>query len=539
MKKLPTGISTFSEIIENNYIYIDKTEYLYKMVSKGKPYFLSRPRRFGKSLIISTFEELFKGNKNLFKGLYIYDKWNWNDSYPVLRLDFGNISHDNNEKLELSLIKYLNDSAKDFNVELEDINLLTDKFAELIKNIHKKTGKKVVVLIDEYDKAINTHFDNIELAIKNRDTLKNFYQALKSNDQHIKFLFITGISKFAKTSIFSDLNQIDDITIHPRYTGICGYTQEDIKSYFNEHISEITQLKDISEEYLLNSIKHWYNGYSWDGNNFLYNPFSILKFFDTGKLSNYWADTGTPKLLVDILKNADADLNILINKKSEFIGSFPNFDLEHIDFATVLLQTGYLTIKDEKSTDIQPSLFTTAIPNKEVEESLFSYILGIYTNRSAESVEPMTKKMLKYIYALDAENLQKQFEILLHKIPNITFGELKEKIEANYKILLISWMQLLGFDIEAEVMTLKGRLDAIVKHKDFVLIIEFKFSEEKSLEVMLNNAENQIIEKGYYKPYQNKNVIVLSIATQARDVRCKFKTLDEALKQYENIEKSN
>jgi len=530
MKKLPIGTQSFSILRTNNQIYADKTKYIYDMVESGRTYFLSRPRRFGKSLLVSTLEEFFKGNKELFKGLYIYDKVDW-DSYPVLRLDFGNITHNTSENLVKSLIKYLNDTAEEFGVELDDINLLTDKFAELIKKIHRKTKKRVVVLIDEYDKAISTHFDDIELAMKNRDVLKSFYQVLKSNDQHLKFLFITGISKFAKTSIFSELNQLNDITIHPRYSEICGYTQNDLEFYFKDYISKITELKDIGENYLLNSLKRCYNGYSWDGKNFLYNPFSILNFFDTGKLANYWADTGTPKLLVDILKTTDVDLNILVDKKSEFVGSFPNFELDNIGFATVLLQTGYLTIKKEESEDIKPSRFTTGIPNKEVEESLFSYILATYTNNVPESIEPMTKNMIKCIYAQDSECLQKYFEILLGKISNINYGYLKDNIEAYYKVLLISWMQLLGFDIESEVMTLKGRLDALLKTKEFILIIEFKFSETMSLDSMLAEGENQIIEKEYYKPYQDKNIVVLSVALQPKDIKCKFKTLEETLKQ--------
>ncbi|MDR2829549.1 MAG: ATP-binding protein [Methanobrevibacter sp.] len=530
MKKLPKGIPTFSEIIEDNYIYIDKTEYIYKMIDGGKLYFLSRPRRFGKSLLISTLGELFRGNKELFKGLYIYDKWDWDGRYPVVKLDFGNISHDTNKKLEISLIKYLNDTAKDFDVELDDVNLLTDKFAELIKKVHDKTGKRVVVLIDEYDKSISSHLDDIGLAKKNRDTLRSFYQVLKANDQYLKFLFITGISKFAKTSIFSDLNNVDDITIHPKYSKICGYSQKDLESYFDEYITEISTYNGMKKGDLLVAIKKWYNGYSWDGKNFLYNPFSVLKLLDTGDFANYWADTGTPKLLVDLLKTADVDMNILAEKKSEFVGSFPNFDLDNLDFATVLLQTGYLTIKDKNSHPLEPPIYTTAIPNKEVKDSLFSYILGVYTNHSTESVEPMTKSMLKYIYTQDEENLQRSFEILLHKIPNIVYGKIKHELEDYYKVLLISWIQLLGFDIESEIMTLEGRLDALVKHKDFVLIIEFKFDQEKSFESMFDDAGSQIIEMGYYKPYQNKKIIVLIIAFHPRNLRCKFKMLEDVLK---------
>lgn len=529
MKKLPIGMQTFSEMREKGYVYVDKTKYIHKLATTGKAYFLSRPRRFGKSLLLSTLEEFFKGNKELFKGLYIHDKGKW-DSYPVLRLDFTKLGHESPEILKSALDDFINMRAKDFSIELIS-KTLTSKFSELIEQIHKTTGKRVVVLIDEYDKAINNHFDDIELAKKNRDVLKSFYQALKGLDNDLRFLFIAGISKFAKTSIFSELNQLEDITIHPKYSEICGYSQEDLPFYFKDHILKVSESEKISKDYLLNSLKTCYNGYSWDGKNFLYNPFSILNFFSTGKLANYWADSGTPTLLIDILKTTDVDLNILANKKSEFVGSFPNFELDNISFATVLLQTGYLTIKKEESKDIRASRFTTGIPNKEVEESLFSYILATYTNNVPESIEPLTNDMIECIYTQDGEGLQKYFEILLGKISNINYGYLKDNIEAYYKVLLISWMQLLGFDIETEVMTLKGRLDALLKTKDFVLIIEFKFSETKSLDSMLNEGENQILEKEYYKPYQNKNIVILSVALQPKDINCKFKTLEEALKQ--------
>ena len=533
MKKLPQGISTFSKLIKNNYIYVDKTKYIYDMINEGEVYFLSRPRRFGKSLLVSTLEELFKGNKELFKGLFIYDLWNWNHDYPVIKLDFTKIGHKNPQVLETSLDDFINQKARDFSVNLIS-NTLTTKFAELIEQIHRKTGKEVVILIDEYDKPINNHLDDIELAKKNRDVLRNFYQVLKGNDENLRFLFITGITKFSKTSIFSDLNNLTDITIQEKYAKICGYTQNNLESYFKEYLLELSESTEMEYEDLLLAIKKYYNGYSWDGKNFLYNPFSILKLFYTKKFANYWAETGTPKLLVDLLKTTNVDLDILIKKEYEFKGTFPNFELENLDFHTVLLQTGYLTIKNEILRPPNSSLYIIGIPNKEVEESLFSYILGFYTNFSAESIEPMTKKMLTYIYKQDEAKLQKSLETLLHKIPNLIYGEFKNEIEAYYKVLVISWLQLLGFDIESEIMTLEGRLDALVKHKDLALILEFKYDDKKSFQTMLNEAENQIIKRGYYKPYQNMNISILTVAFKSREVKCKFKLLNELLKEYKN-----
>ncbi|WP_157078686.1 AAA family ATPase, partial [Methanobrevibacter filiformis] len=224
------------------------------------------------------------------------------------------------------------------------------KFTELIIRIHEKYGKKVVILIDEYDKAISSHLDDIEIAKGNRDVLRSFYQVLKPNDEHIHFIFVTGISKFTKTSIFSDFNNLDDITINPKYANICGYTQKDLEENFKEYIDEISENNDVSPEIILDLIKKWYDGYSWDGKNFLYNPFSILEFFNNGRFNNYWFDTGTPKLLIDLIDKKGVEEEVLVNKSATFSGTFPSFKLENLDFTTALLQTGYLTIKEEEKT---------------------------------------------------------------------------------------------------------------------------------------------------------------------------------------------
>ncbi|KZX10327.1 ATP-binding protein [Methanobrevibacter filiformis] len=279
MKKLPIGVATFSKIIEKNYSYIDKTKYIHKLINEGEIYFLSRPRRFGKSLLVSTLKNLFEGNKDLFKDLYIYDKYDWNQKYPVIHLDFANISHTSPEVLEISLNKFLNDTGRDNGIELEDVDLITDKFSELIKKVHDKYNKEVVILIDEYDKAISSHLDDIEIAKGNRDVLRSFYQVLKPNDQYIHFIFVTGITKFTKTSIFSDFNNLDDITINPKYVKICGYTQNDIGDVFKEHIDKISQNNNVTSEIIFGLIKKWYNGYSWDGENFLYNRGFVFNNF--------------------------------------------------------------------------------------------------------------------------------------------------------------------------------------------------------------------------------------------------------------------
>ena len=483
---------------------------------------MSRPRRFGKTLLVNTIEELFKGNKNLFKGLYIYDKWNWDENYPIIKLDFGEISHDSSENLKLSLIKFLKDTAINENIELEDIDLLPDKFSELIKKLHDKTGKKVVILVDEYDKPIIKHLDNISLANQNRDILSSFYQVLKGSDRYLRFVFLTGVSKFSKTSIFSELNNLDDLTIDASFSNICGYTQEELENCFQHYIEEFSQDNNISKESLLEIIKTWYDGYSWDGSTSLYNPYSILLLFKKKEFNNYWFDSGSPTFLVDIIMSNPHNIHTFLKPETKIVGSFPSFDFEKIDLNTILLQSGYLTIKDKKAVIGKLSEYLLDIPNKEVHDSFYSYLLSYFSNGSAESIQPMTEDMLNYIISGDENSLTKSFEILLNNIPSVLHAKIEDINEAYYHLLFSSWLQILGFDVSNEDRNLGGDADSILQIDDVVVIVEYKYSTKLSLDIMLKDGINQIKKKGYYKSYQNKNLIFVSIATKPREVACKI-----------------
>jgi hypothetical protein len=526
MKKLPAGISTFSKMIENDYIYVDKTQYIHEMVSTGEIYFLSRPRRFGKSLLVSTLEELFKGNKKLFKDLYIYDKWDWNEKHSVIHLDLGNIDYENPEMLKLSLEDFIMEIADEYAITLKK-RFLNSKFKELIQKICEKTGKKLVVLIDEYDKPIIDKISNIQVANDNREILSNFYQILKGTDKYLRFIFLTGVSKFSKTTIFSKLNNLTDITLNPKYSMICGYTKEELKEHFSEYIADFSKKNNIDTKSTFEIIKKWYNGYSWDGENLLYNPFSIISFLNSGEFNNYWFDTGTPRFLINIIKERDdnSDMGIFLNPVTTFAGSFPEFDIEQLDLTTTLLQTGYLTIKDKEIELGELPLYTIGIPNKEVDESFYAYLLGVYTNKTVGTVQPLAKKMLDYILKADEINLTKSLEVLLSNIPYILHQKIGDKNEAYYHILFLSWMKLMGFDIQGEIQTFKGRIDAVLKQKDEVVVIEIKYSENKSIDKLLNMAMNQIEEIEYYKPYQDKNITLLAIAFKEKEVGCKIKQM--------------
>ncbi|MBI4646807.1 MAG: AAA family ATPase [Bacteroidia bacterium] len=301
LKKLPFGKQCFADLIEENYLYVDKTEYIYKLISRGSIYFLSRPRRFGKSLTVSTLEEIFKGNKELFNGLYIYDKLDW-EKYPVINIDFSKIGYKDIGLYEAIDAK-LDDLAKSLNLTLTKKGISL-KFDQLIEQAAVKA--KVAILIDEYDKPIIDYIEKgqITKAVEHREILKNFYSILKGNDGNIKFLFITGVSKFSKVSIFSDLNHLTDITIDEDFACLTGITQNELITNFDTYIEEVCKTHQKSKDEIVQDIKDWYNGYCWHARSErIYNPFSLLNFFQKKDFTNYWFATGTPTFLINALKN--------------------------------------------------------------------------------------------------------------------------------------------------------------------------------------------------------------------------------------------
>ncbi|MDR0911831.1 MAG: AAA family ATPase, partial [Methanobrevibacter sp.] len=390
MKRLPKGMADFINIRENDYIYVDKTEYIYNMVAPGEKYFLSRPRRFGKSLLISTLEQLFEGNKKLFEDLYIYDKWDWNETYPVIHLDFGSRGRDSPEILTESLMYFLDKTAKKYGVEIDGINILSDKFETLIEEIAKKTNKKLVILVDEYDKAIIDNLSNLDVAEANRKILSEFYEVMKSMEKYIHFIFITGVSKFSKTSIFSKLNNLTDLTLDPEYSALCGYTQVDLEYHFYEHIQILANRLNYTYEKAMELIKLWYNGYSWDGETKVYNPYSTLILLSQKYFSNNWFTTGTPTFLIDLLKENN-DLEPIIKPIKVGKKAFEEFEPLEIKQLPLLFQTGYLTITNIEFDEMGDAKYTLELPNFEVEKSLLDYLLDVYANIDYINVKETVK----------------------------------------------------------------------------------------------------------------------------------------------------
>jgi Predicted AAA-ATPase len=366
-KKLPIGVQDFRILREENSVYIDKTEFIYNLTQEANYYFLSRPRRFGKSLLLSTIKELFQGSKELFEGLWIEDKWDWGKQNPVIHLSFAGT--DMRELgLNVALHNMLDRVAQHFDITL-DMQGNPSRLIEMLDKLNAKHGK-VVVLIDEYDKAIIDYIDDIPRANENRDILRDFYIVLKDNPQYLKFVFITGISKFSKVSIFSALNHLNDITLNDQYAGIAGYTQDDLESYFEANIKEAALKNDMAVEELLAAMKTWYNGYSWNAKTFLYNPFSILRFFSENRFDNFWFSTGTPTLLAVLARQQQFyDLDEIETD----ISSIETFDVEQLDPQAVMFQTGYLTVKKY---DRSSQIFTLSYPNYEVRKSFLAYMVS-------------------------------------------------------------------------------------------------------------------------------------------------------------------
>ncbi|QTA81533.1 AAA ATPase-like domain-containing protein [Desulfonema limicola] len=377
LQNLPIGDSSFESIRERNDLYVDKTRHIFQLISEGRYYFLSRPRRFGKSLTISTLRCLFQGRKELFKGLWIDENTNWQwKEHPVVLLDFNGISHDTPENLTCGLESSLKKTGQFNNIQLKE-SLIKEMFKELILSIHHKTSMPVVILIDEYDKPIIDHLGKgskaMETAKTNRDILKSFFGVIKDGDvsDALRFVFITGVSKFSRVSIFSELNNLDDITMNKNFAEMLGYTHEEVETCFSEYIRLFAEEYRISLEDIIEKLKLHYNGYRFSKKNIrVYNPFSVLKSLKEMEFKPYWFETGTPTFLVNLLKDTDFPVakieNLELDKQI-----FSVYDLERLQPEALLFQTGYITIKDV----YEDELYAFCYPNQEVKISFLKYLM--------------------------------------------------------------------------------------------------------------------------------------------------------------------
>jgi hypothetical protein len=473
-------------MIKGNYLYIDKTKDIYNLLaSGGQYYFLSRPRRFGKSLLVSTLKELFSGNRELFKGLWIYDKIQWK-KHPVIHLDFTRLELKDSSSLERSLLDFIDKTGTAYGVQL-DAPDYKSRFDQLIEKLSQQG--EVVILVDEYDKPIINHIENPETAKANRDVLKNLFGVLKGLDEYIRFVFLTGVSKFSRVSVFSDLNNLNDITIGAKHATIVGYTQDELTRYFDDRIDVFSQEPGMSREYLLEQLKLWYNGYSWDGKNFLYNPFSILNLFDKNQFGNYWFATGTPTFLINHIRSRNKPIMELEEVKVDE-SVFDSYDIESLEVVALLFQTGYLTIKTTTLEGVKP-FFTLSYPNLEVKESFFKHFLASYTNQGAGFLRGKIQEMAGLIKDGHTEQFLTGLKSLFAGIPSHIF--IKD-LEAYYHTVIYLVLKLLGVAIDVEVHTNKGRIDGVIQTANAIYVMEFKLGTAET-------AMAQIKEKKYYEKY--------------------------------------
>ena len=483
LKALPIGKSSFREIIEGNYAYVDKTEYALSMILQRGYYFISRPRRFGKSLFLDTLATIFSGDKALFEGLYIYERYDF-PKHPVIKISLNDGSFKSLEQLQQNLFEILQFNQRQLGVDCDHTLSLSGCFRELIHQAHKTYQAKVVVLVDEYDKPILDNIENTQLAQALRDELKGFYSVIKGADAYLQLVFMTGVSKFSKVSLFSGLNNLEDITLTPRYATLCGYTQHDIETVFAEHLKG----QDFDR------IRQWYNGYQWLGEG-VYNPFDILLFISNEfAYRNYWFSTGTPSFLLKVLEQNRYYLPNLerIIADDRLLDSF---DVGNIQFEPLLWQTGYLTISHTE-TLLDQVEYHLSIPNREVQQSLFG-VLAQYLADSDNSVQTINP-MLRALLHSDFETLKTQLISLYASIPyeHFTHSQMHQ-YEGYYVAVFYAYMKALGLEVIGEDVTDKGRIDLTMKLPDQILIIEFKVDA-----VSADQALAQIKDKNYAQKYQ-------------------------------------
>jgi Predicted AAA-ATPase/PD-(D/E)XK nuclease superfamily len=498
MKQLPIGEQNFAKIRSLDMLYVDKTKQIHDLLKGGRYNLLTKPRRFGKSLTLSTIQHIFEGRKELFRGLWIEDQWDWSQKHPVIHLSFNVLNYRDN-KLEEALCKFLDKQAQRFGIHLNEISA-KEKLSELILSVND-LGDSVVLLIDEYDKPLIDYLDKTELeqAKTNRGILKNFYGSLKSGEVQLalRFFLITGVSKFSQVSLFSDLNYLRDISFNPKFNTLVGYTQQELNAYFEEYLVALQeQFPHYNREALLEKIKVRYNGYSWNGKERVYNPFSVLLLFDNLQFGDFWFQTGTPGFLIQVLREQEV-YKVDEIQVPEVL--FNSYDLENLDARVLMFQTGYLTVKH---LDAEHRRFTLAYPNQEVEEALNNYLIGSLLNRlPADSLRPVV--LLEE--GFKNNDLPKVITVINSLLKDIPSNLLDDKTEHFYHALVHLHFRYLGFTMDSEVHTSDGRMDAVVKTANHVYIIEFKMN------VPAQVALDQIRDKQYAEKYRLSNKTILGL----------------------------
>jgi hypothetical protein len=484
-KKLPLGIQTLSEIILEGHYYVDKTGLALQLIEQGKYYFLSRPRRFGKSLFLDTLKEIFEGNQTLFTGLQIHDQWDWSQRYPVIRISFGGSSLKDTADLAETLGQQLGEHEQQFDLPLGHQNPRS-RLRELIINLHRQTGQKVTVLVDEYDKPILDRIDDSATAQAMRDDLKDIYSVIKDLDAHIRFAFLTGVSKFSKVNLFSGLNNLEDITLDPSFSAICGYTDADVDTVFAPELPGLNR----------DQIRRWYNGYNWLGAS-VYNPFDLLLLFKRRVFKPWWFETATPTFLIKLMAQRGFFTPDLAKMRTgEALIS--TFDVDQISAEALLFQTGYLTIHQQETLPSGNIHYTLGYPNREVEISLNASLLSIYTNDGSKSFRQRTR-LETLLLENDIGAMRELFQSFFASIPHAWYDNNPIcRYEGFYASVFYSYFAALGYDVRVEDATNHGRIDMAVILPGHIYLFEFKV-----VELLPNGrALQQLRDKAYGDRYR-------------------------------------
>lgn len=512
MKKLPIGIQSFERLIKDNYYYVDKTEYIWKLITSGKAYFLSRPRRFGKSLLVSTIEAYFEGKKDLFTGLKIEsleltkpvaEQW---ESYPVIKFSLSGGQYDVENGLADNLSRIISESAENHEINTEDLlgSTLPVRFQSLIHELKKKTGLPVVVLVDEYDKPmlvnLLTHSEVLE---KNRALYKGFFSGLKDVDEDIKFVFFTGVTKFSKVSIFSDLNQLQDISLRNEYSAICGITEKELTDDFEDEINAFGLSNGLDVKETVAQLKNMYDGYHFSADSEgIYNPFSLLNSLSSKKFGRYWFETGTPTFLVEKLISSNKPVQDLSDGVQATEQRLSQYRADDLDFVPLFYQSGYLTITGY---DKRFNEYTLSYPNDEVKYGFLESLIPMINASVVDSPDDSfsARAMIMYLKKNETDSFMRMLKALLSSIPY--YEGTAPSNEQQWRNILYAVFEVLGQYVRAEVHSSRGRSDCILENEKDIYIFEFK--QDKTAE----EALSQINDKGYAEPYLTKGKTIIKI----------------------------
>jgi hypothetical protein len=489
VRQLPIGIQSFEVLRTQGYMYVDKTAMIYQLASTYIPYFFSRPRRFGKSLLLSTFHAYFDGRKDLFEGLAISeleDKW---ERYPILHLDLNAETYNSVESLEAILSRNLIKWEETYGIDKNE-QTFSGRFEKVIRCAYEMTGKRVVVLIDEYDKPMLSTLLDEQLSKEYRTILKAFYGVLKSAGQYLRFLFLTGVTKFAQVTVFSDLNQLVDISVEEKYASLCGISKSELLQFFTPELKILADKHKMSFDEAVEKMRQLYDGYHFvpysDG---MFNPFSVLNALYFSNFRSYWFQTGTPTYLVNLLKESDYDLRLLMDGIELNPSAFLEYRADVNNPVPMIYQSGYLTITDY---DEKYELYTLNFPNDEVRVGFLEFLIPYYTSVTNDKSGFYITRFCREIEAGDTDAFMERLKVFFAKIPY----ELNNDNEKHYQAIFYVVFTLMGQYVDAEVRSSKGRADAVVKTKDYIYVFEFKLNGTAEEAIL------QIDDKGYLIPYQ-------------------------------------